>query len=83
MTKTLTLIGLAVALAVPQAALAVTSTGYGTEGPYHARHGAPLSNFQRGWNNAHEFRTARGRPQAGYGATAWVSPLRSSSPRDL
>jgi hypothetical protein len=53
MVRILTLIGLAVALAGPQAAYA-SSTGYGTEGPYHARHGAPLSTFQRNWNNGHE-----------------------------
>ena len=54
MVRIVTLIGLLVALAIPQAAFAVTSTGYGTEGPYRARHGAPLSTFQRGWNNGHE-----------------------------
>jgi hypothetical protein len=52
MFRTITLMGFVVALAVP--AFAETSTGYGTEGPYHARHGAPLSTFQRGWNNGHE-----------------------------
>ncbi len=54
MVRTLTLIGLAVALTASQAAFSETSTGFGTEGRYHARPGAPLSTFQRGWNNAHE-----------------------------
>ncbi len=54
MVKTISVIGLLAALAIPQAVFAGPS-GYGTEGPYGQRlHKQAQSTFQRDWNNGNE-----------------------------
>ena len=77
MVRILSFIGLAAALTVSQAAFAESSTGYGAEGPHHARHGAPLSTFQRNWNNGPRVAEPRAPPRAGCGGTEQAFPLRS------
>jgi len=63
MIRTIAVVGLVAAVTAPQAAFAVSSSGYGTEGPYGRRlHTQAQTPFQRDWNywNESKYRAEEG-----------------------
>ena len=74
MVKTISLLGLLGALAIPQAVFADPS-GYGTEGPYGQRlHRQAIASFQRDWNAGNE---AKNRAER---SAAWMRRHNQSFP---